>query len=306
LLIGLSACGGAAQPTGLKTDDKPAIAAPDLPEEPDAPLPDVEVAPELPDEPEEHEKSEPTAPAGLELPPGTPFVRPEPIDHPLAGELSAVVRGFSREFFFPEFEDVYNMPFTSPTLSGNLFVMVWFQRYQQIREESGLADEEAFWEASKIHYTELAAAGRRFFGDDFNFPPGVEAFGIVPEAEYYVPMGRGGIPYVGYFLLDVSEGEGYYTTTFLPFAPNYSWDDGAIVDVGFLNPNSDQYANRMLWRGSFQFPDEETRMGTVHGGDVDFWDYLYIHLPQEELGVITVTFQRAVDGRIIAVSSRYH
>ena len=157
--------------------------------------------------------------------------------------------------------------------------------------------------------------GRHFFGDDFVFPQGLVCIDIVPvalDSPFYVGVGRGGMPTVGYFLLDVAELGDAYTATFLPYFPGPSWDDGAMDGVGFLNPNAAPNFHHTFWPhlhsggpARLEFPDEETRMGTVWDGDVDFWDYLYLIIPQEQLGTITVTFQRAADGRMIAVSSRY-
>ena len=113
-------------------------------------------------------------------------------------------------------------------------------------------------------------------------------------------------------VIDVTELEDRYTATFLPYLPVGSWNDGALDSVGFLNPNSVPDFQNTFWPHlhsggptRLEFPDEETRMGTATG-DVDFWDYLYLIIPQEELGTITVTFQRADDGRMVATSSRYN
>jgi len=309
LVIVLSACGGnAVLPEEAQPDDEITVPA-------EPPEQELVVEAEETDEP-------------YELPPGTLFVRPEPVDHPLADELLALVSEFSGVFLFPEFEDVQSIDFYSPEVSFNLNDVIFLRNIDLLAADRGVPREELelseaeLLELSITRYDDMIAVGRQFFGDDFYFAKGEVGRLIVPMSDdpsLYVSIAEWGAPpFTRYLLVDLTEYEEVVAATFLPHWPLISWIDQTITDVAFLNPNPVPDRHHTFWPQTFwphlgvigpailEFPDEETRMGTVFGGDVDFWDYLYLLVPQEELGTITVTFQRADDGRMIAISSRYN
>lgn len=186
------------------------------------------------------------------------------------------------------------MDFFSPQVSTNLFAST-LAEYREIYNELELP-------VVTVRYEDMNTLGRFYFSDNFLFPKNLEAFEIGPSSGdsqlFSFHRGRGGMPWLGYFLTDISEQEDTYTATFLPYQPDISWEDGTVIDISFpLYPNSNT--------GRLEYPDEEARMGTAIGA-VDSLDYYRLLFPQELLGTITVTFQRADDGRMIAISSRYN
>ena len=275
LMLPLSACGGgAAQPEALEIGKE--IALPALPSPSEAAVGEVNA------------------------PPGELFLRPEPVDHPLADEVFALVDGFSMMFLFPEFEHPAGLNFLDNSVGATLYLHA---------NSQGI---------SPVRYDDLIAVGRRFFGDDFTFPKGV-AGGLVflddDDPDVYNLDGFGMMHDINYFLLDVTEEGGRITADFLPFILGVEWDDGLVGEDGTVEVT--YFMHRMLFidprdglfefsgdLAAFAYPDEGARNVAFENGT--FWDYLYLTAPFESLGTITVTFQRADDGRLIATSSRHN
>jgi len=192
-----------------------------------------------------------------ELPPSTLFVRPEPVDHPLANELLALVSEFTWGLLFPEFEDVQSIDFYPPEISYNLRQVVFFRNFDLLvadrgvpREEVPLSDAE-LREISTIRYDDMIAVGREFFGDDFHFAKGESGHEIVPVSDdpslYISTSERGGGDVIFYFLIDIAEYGNVYIATFMPYWLVVSWHDQTVQSVGFFNPNHDPDFHITSW-----------------------------------------------------------
>ena len=221
---------------------------------------------------------------------GTAFVMPQQAEGELAEKMLDFVHTFSHTgFVFPEFASVTQMDFENPSVSSNLL---------------GATRRDI------VTIYDMTLEGRKFFGDEFEFPRGVETwdmFGEYVDGIYsYSFWGRGGLDPWRYLILDYVVDGDSIVAIFFPFNPSADWYDGAIDHVVFLY----QYdmSNVATSRAFF-----DVKEGIVYlkervlpGFDGHILDYVLLHVPQEELGTITVTFRGVADGSLIAVSSRHN
>ena len=230
-----------------------------------------------------------------------PFVVPI-VEHPYAGEMLALVTGFSAELIFPEFESLEEMDFADGRVSTNLYLLAPWQ------------GDATYPGGVRVRRQDMTEVGRRFFGEDFYFPAGVVGLDIEPadvDSEYYQWFrGRGGASPNYYVATQVfEEEEGLFSASFLVFWLGIDFDDTEVHfvnGVSFHNPN---------------FLEDGIRYDAVFEEPIviyirDFVSYtegfparledLRLPVPQDELPVLTVTFRREESGNLIAISSRYH
>ena len=161
------------------------------------------------------------------------FILPEKVETSCAQTAIQLVTDFGGRFVFPEFYDVSTMDLFSDTVSYNLFLLTGSMSKDM--EISNLVL------ASDMTYT-----GQRFFGEQFNFPPGLSCYSIGPASQdpmyYTITNWPGtGVP-IYYLLLDMKKDADEVIATFLPFSTRLSWqmdDNGVFRTLGvyFFDPN---------------------------------------------------------------------
>jgi hypothetical protein len=229
-------------------------------------------------------------------PRGVPLVMPEPPEGELADELLGFVHRFSREFIFPQFAGVAQMDFEDASVSSNLLLATRIE----------LGDQ---W-ASSATIDDMNMIGRRFFGNDFVFPRGIETWDIASsetdEGYIYFPQARGGMTYWNYLLLDYDISGDRIIATFFPFNAFASWEDGAIEQVRFLYPYD--MSNVTTSRESVDVMESVAYLEdrVLPGYDGHILNHVFLGVPQKELGTIIVTFLREESGNLIAMSSKYN
>ena len=278
----LSACADTYTPA--QPEDVPPVEQEDIVEQPHIEEPTDDTAPSFP-------QTE-AAPEFAPRTDGVPFVMPQQPQTETADELLEFVHGFSRSFIFPEFADVSQMDFEDASVSSNLLhaTTLWLGKL------SGIASLD-----------DMNLVGRGFFGDEFEFPRGIETwdvFGEYVDGIYrYGFQGRGGICPWRYLLLDYSTGGENIVATFLPFQASADWSDGAIDHVMFLYPYD--FEGAATARRFFDIVEDVAYLEerVLPGYDGHILEHVFLVIPQEELGTITVTFRREEGGNLVAIRS---
>ena len=225
-----------------------------------------------------------------------PFVIPQ-LGCDLEDELLGFVYGWWREYLFPEFVDISDMPFEAMEVASSLFF------------KAGISTFPADGSPWVVPLEDMNTVGRRFFGSGFSFPPDVtEAWEIAPtqiDGEYYYKSigGRGGMSRVRYLLVNSLVNGDEVTATFLPYVPHFSWYDESLMSISLLYRHTRPNGFESIWAPHeiyyFDIPEGHEVLLSYEGNVLD---YVRLRVPQETLGTLTVTFTRE-DGRLIAVSS---
>lgn len=263
---------------------------------------------------EEREETSEVAPEPLE---SFPFVVPQ-ADDLLAEELAAWLDGYSLEFPLPIFDGVEDLPYSDPAVSTNLLTNTYFRNEEYLARGSGVSDEELerLQEPGLytifVRYDDLNDLGRYYFGERFLMPYAEcrEVGPVEGEPEYFAFLyGRGGMPPSLYVPIAVEElSGGAVEASFYVFSFNYSWDTGEPLNALCLSDGGkdrDVYYDSyyMVDCGYLEFPEGMTYQDMTD--ERELFRYLRLTIPQEELGQVTVIFQREPDGRFTAASCRY-
>lgn len=238
----------------------------------------------------------------IDIPATIPFEVPIKVTHEYAEEMFNLVNDFSSEFRFPQFDSIQNMDITSLEVATNLYIYT----RQQIIDENDSTPQSYVIKAEYMENT-----GKRFFGQDFEFPPGLKCSDIEPDPEdplSYNVNGRCGMGYLKYLLIDVEQTENLYTGTFILFKPIFRWNMAEEQEDNILfyynGPNDKSESNQHL--GTLIFPDEQTRENIISKDDLSYMEYCYLRIPQEQIGTIEVTFGHDQDGSLIVTSCKWN
>lgn len=241
------------------------------------------------------------------------FVVPE-VEHIYADEMIQVVKNFGREFVFPEFENIETLDLPSYSVSTNLYRMTVSLNEELLLQGRGVTNaqkEEILKErkdiSSIVRCDDMTLIGRRYFGDQFNFPKNLICKEIAPlehDSIFYTFVNGREMLSTFYLLVDIQEESNFLVATFLPYDLLLDWDwdrDTTVTGIEFFNPN---YAeDGVSYFASFEYPDDFDR---EEADTTTYLKHCYLPVPQDELGTITVTFSREDSGNLIATKCVYN
>ena len=240
-----------------------------------------------------------------------PFVIPE-IEHPYKDEMVQLLTEFGFMLIFPEFKSIEELDWASAAVSGNLYQLTYHLNNELFSQGGGIEPEEreALEEvagASIVRLEDMNTVGRRYFGEEFSFPKNLICETIAPfeaDPQYYaLTSGAGLIPFKQYLLIDAQEELNHIIATFVPFAIDNISSDNTINGIDFFNfTESSSMYRANIEKKIVYHPEVEP---IYYFDPVRLLNYVYLPVPQDQLGTLTVTFQIQDDGRLIAVSSRY-